>query len=97
MYLKKLICINWGNLPNQEYEFGSLNLLTGGSGAGKTTLADAIQTAMTAAKQGLYVYNPGQEETTQYKRRGKMPRTLPSYILGADDQNYARPHGTHRC
>jgi len=95
MYLKKLICINWGNLPNQEYQFGSLNLLTGGSGAGKTTLADAIQTAMTAAKQGLYVYNPGQEETTQYKRRGKMPRTLPSYILGADDQNYARPQGTH--
>lgn len=95
MYLKKLICINWGNLPNREYEFGSLTLLTGGSGAGKTTLADSIQTVMTAAKQGLYVYNPGQEETTQYKRRGKMPRTLPSYILGAEDQHYARPQGTH--
>jgi energy-coupling factor transporter ATP-binding protein EcfA2/predicted transcriptional regulator len=95
MYLKKLICLNWGNLPQQESEFGSLNLLTGGSGAGKTTMADAIQTVMTAAKQGLYVYNPGQEETTQHKRRGKTPRTLPSYILGADDQDYARPEGTH--
>lgn len=95
MYLKKLICLNWGNLPQREYEFGSLNLLTGGSGAGKTTMADAIQTVMTAAKSGLYVYNPGQEETTQHKRRGKTPRTLPSYILGADDQNYARSAGTH--
>ncbi len=95
MYLKKLICLNWGNLPQREYEFGSLNLLTGGSGAGKTTMADAIQTVMTAAKSGLYAYNPGQEETSQRKRRGKTPRTLPSYILGADDQDYARPEGTH--
>ncbi|MEK8021259.1 MAG: SbcC/MukB-like Walker B domain-containing protein, partial [Candidatus Parabeggiatoa sp.] len=86
---------NWGNLPQRTSEFGSLTLLTGGSGAGKTTMGDAIQTVMTAAKQGLYAYNPGQEETTQHKRRGKTPRTLPSYILGADDQDYARPEGAH--
>lgn len=93
MWMDRLICLNWGNLPARTYRFGPVTLFTGGSGAGKTTMADGIQTVMTAAKRNLYSYNPGQEEATQSGRRGKLPRTLESYVLGADDNLIARPDG----
>ncbi len=94
MFLKKFIYINWGNLPNREFEFGPINLLSGGNGSGKTTAADAIQTIMTAAHDTLFAYNPGQEETSQRGRGGKQTRTLASYVLGCDDGSYARPYPT---
>ncbi len=90
MFLKKCIYINWGNIPNSEFEFGPINLLSGGNGSGKTTAADAIQTIMTAAHDYLFTYNPGQDETTQRGRGGKLVRTLSSYALGCDDGSYAR-------
>jgi len=94
MYLKKLILINWGNLPSSEFEFGPLNLFSGGNGSGKTTAADAIQTLMTAAHENLFQFNPGQDETTQRGRGGKKVRTLASYILGCDDGSYSRLNPT---
>jgi len=92
MFLKKFIFVNWGNIPNIEFEMGPVNLLSGGSGSGKTTVGDAIQTIMTAAHENLYQYNPGQDETTQRGRGGKKVRTLASYVLGCDDGSYARPY-----
>ena len=92
MFLKKFIYINWGNIPATEFEFGPINLLSGGNGSGKTTAADAIQTIMTAAHDTLFHYNPGQDEATQ-RGRGKNVRTLASYVLGCDDGSYARPNG----
>ena len=94
MFLKKLIMVNWGNLPNGEFEFGPINLFSGGNGSGKTTSADMIQTIMTAAHENLFQYNPGQDETTQKGRGGKKVRTLASYILGCDDGSYARLNPT---
>lgn len=94
MYLKKLILVNWGNLPSSEFEFGPLNLFSGGNGSGKTTAADAIQTLMTAAHENLFQFNPGQDETTQRGRGGKKVRTLASYILGCDDGSFARLNPT---
>ncbi|WP_144392649.1 ATP-binding protein [Pleionea sediminis] len=94
MYLKKLILVNWGNLPNSEFDFGPLNLFSGGNGSGKTTAADAIQTLMTAAHENLFQFNPGQDETTQRGRGGKKVRTLASYILGCDDGSYSRLNPT---
>jgi len=91
MFLKNIIFVNWGNIPNIEFEMGPVNLLSGGSGSGKTTVADAIQTIMTAAHENLFQYNPGQDETTQRGRSGKRVRTLASYVLGCDDGSYARP------
>ncbi|OUS23735.1 hypothetical protein A9Q99_27245 [Gammaproteobacteria bacterium 45_16_T64] len=91
MFLKKFIYVNWGGIPNQEFEFGPVNLLSGGNGSGKTTAADALQTIMTAAHDTLFSYNPGQEETSQRGRSGKQMRTLESYVLGCDDGSYARP------
>lgn len=90
MFLKKFIYVNWGNIPQLEFEFGPINLLSGGNGSGKTTAADAIQTIMTAAHENLFQYNPGQDETTQRGRGGKRVRTLASYVLGCDDGSYAR-------
>ncbi|WP_196141045.1 ATP-binding protein [Aliikangiella sp. G2MR2-5] len=94
MFLKKLIMVNWGNLPNGEFEFGPINLFSGGNGSGKTTAADMIQTIMTAAHENLFQYNPGQDETTQKGRGGKKVRTLASYILGCDDGSYSRLNPT---
>jgi DNA repair exonuclease SbcCD ATPase subunit len=94
MFLKKFVYVNWGNIPATEFEFGPINLLSGGNGSGKTTAADAIQTIMTAAHDNLFNYNPGQDEATQ-KGRGKQVRTLASYVLGCDDGSYARPGGAN--
>ncbi len=94
MFVKKVIFINWGNIPLLDFEFGPINLFSGGNGSGKTTAADGIQTIMTAAHENLYNYNPGQDETTQRGRRGKQVRTLASYVLGCDDGSYARPWDT---
>ncbi len=94
MYVKRALFVNWGNLPHTEFELGAINLFSGGNGSGKTTAADAIQTVMTAAYDYLYSYNPGQDETTQRGRGGKVVRTLSSYILGCDDGSYARTDTT---
>ncbi len=90
MFLKRFVFINWGNIPAVEFEFGPINLFSGGNGSGKTTAADAIQTVMTAAHENLFQYNPGQDETTQRGRGGKRVRTLSSYVLGCDDGSFAR-------
>lgn len=90
MFLKRFIHVNWGNLPNSEFDFGPINLFSGGNGSGKTTAADAIQTILTAAHENLFHYNPGQDETTQRGRGGKRVRTIASYVLGCDDGSYAR-------
>jgi energy-coupling factor transporter ATP-binding protein EcfA2 len=93
MYLKKFIYVNWGNVPNTEFDFGPINLFSGGNGSGKTTAADAIQTIMTAAHDNLFHFNPGQDESSQRGRGGKLVRTLASYVLGCDDGAYSRPQG----
>ncbi len=90
MFLKKFIFVNWGNIPNLEFDMGPVNLFSGGNGSGKTTAADAIQTIMTAAHENLFQYNPGQDETTQRGRGGKRVRSQASYVLGCDDGSYAR-------
>lgn len=94
MFIKKAVFVNWGNIPKLEFEFGPVNLFSGGNGSGKTTAADALQALMTAAHDNLFAFNPGQDETTQKGRGGKQVRTLASYLLGCDDGSYARPHGT---
>ncbi|MBK4733341.1 AAA family ATPase [Noviherbaspirillum sp. DKR-6] len=95
MKLDKLILVNWGALRSQEYPMGSMTLLTGPTGSGKSTMLDALQTVMTAVYQNIFNYNPGQDETTQGARNGKTKRTLWSYIVGAEDNLYARPDGAH--
>lgn len=95
MKLESLILVNWGSLRPGEYPMGNMTLLTGPTGSGKSTLLDALQTGMTAVYQHIFSYNPGQDETTQSARNGKTKRTLWSYIVGAEDNLFARPDGAH--
>ncbi|KZZ78859.1 hypothetical protein A3767_01380 [Oleiphilus sp. HI0133] len=90
MFCKRIVYVNWGNIPNEEFELGPINLFSGGNGSGKTTAADGLQSLMTAAHDSLYHFNPGQDETTQRGRGGKLVRTLASYVMGCDDGKYAR-------
>lgn len=95
MKLDRLILVNWGALRSGEYPMGNMSLLTGPTGSGKSTMLDALQTVMTAVYQNVFSYNPGQDETTQSARNGKTKRTLWSYIVGAEDNLFARPDGAH--
>lgn len=95
MKLESLILVNWGSLRPGEYPMGNMTLLTGPTGSGKSTMLDALQTGMTAVYQHIFSYNPGQNETTQSARNGKTKRTLWSYIVGAEDNLFARPDGAH--
>lgn len=97
MKLDRLVLVNWGQLPPGDYEFGNMTLLTGPTGAGKSTMLDGLQTVMTASYQGIVAYNPGQEETHGAQRRGKTKRTLESFICGAEYSLFSRPDGAHGC
>ena len=92
MKIKKLITLNWANLPNGEYLFDNLVFLTGETGVGKSTMLDAIQTIMTGAQKNITIYNAGQDEA-QNKKRNKEYRTLEGYCVGEDRFKFARPKG----
>lgn len=93
MKLDRLVLVNWGQLRPGNYEMGNMTLLTGSTGAGKSTMLDGIQTIMTAAYHGIVAYNPGQEEVQQGQRRGKSKRTLESFVVGAEYSLFSRPAG----
>lgn len=93
MKLDRVVLVNWGQLTPADYEFGNMSLLTGPTGAGKSTMLDGIQTIMTAAYPGIVSYNPGQDEVQQGPKRGKSKRTLESFAVGAEYSLFSRPDG----
>lgn len=93
MKLDRMVLVNWGQLRPGNYELGNMTLVTGPTGAGKSTMLDGLQTVMTAAYQGIVAYNPGQEEVQQGQRRGKSKRTLESFVVGAEYSRFSRPSG----
>ncbi|VBC53237.1 Uncharacterized protein conserved in bacteria [Burkholderia pseudomallei] len=52
MKLDRIVLVNWGQLRPGDYDLGNMTLLTGPTGAGKSTMLDGLQTIMTAAYQG---------------------------------------------
>ena len=52
MKLDRLVFVNWGHMASGTYEMGNLTLLTGPTGAGKSTMLDAMQVVLTAAPDG---------------------------------------------
>lgn len=93
MKLDRLVLVNWGQLSPGNYPMSNMTMLTGPTGAGKSTMLDGLQTVMTAAHQSIVAYNPGQEEVQQGQRRGKTKRTLESFIVGAEYSKFSRPDG----
>lgn len=93
MKLDRIVLVNWGQLTPGDYEFGNMSLLTGPTGAGKSTMLDGIQTVMTAAYPGIVSYNPGQDEVQQGPKRGKSKRTLESFAVGAEYSLFSRTDG----
>jgi energy-coupling factor transporter ATP-binding protein EcfA2 len=93
MKLDRLVLVNWGQLRPGNFDMGDMTLLTGETGSGKSTMLDGLQTIMTAANKGIMNYNPGQDEVTQGQRKGKTKRTLESYIVGAEYNNFSRKDG----
>ena len=93
MKLDRLVLVNWGQLRPGNFDMGDMTLLTGETGSGKSTMLDGLQTIMTAANKGIMNYNPGQDEVTQGQRKGKTKRTLESYVVGAEYNNFSRKDG----
>ena len=69
MFLKRFVFVNWGNIPNLEFDFGPINLLSGGNGSGKTTLMRII----------AGIYSP--EAGAVYKMSDKKITAV--FVLGA--------------
>lgn len=93
MQIDRVITLNWGQLPNRDFDLGTITLLEGDSGSGKTTLEDAIQSVITATYKNLFQFNVGQEEVAQQSRSEKVPRNLASYILGGESTRFLRKDG----
>lgn len=90
MIIKYVITLNWGNLPNKQYDFRpGFNLIVGDAGSGKSTLLDGVQTVMSAAKHGLFNYNAGQG-TEETRTKAKEYRSFASYLLGGDQGRFSR-------
>ena len=90
MYLSRIHLANFGLvLEPRTYEFGRLTSLIGENGSGKTTLIDAAQTVFTGALQKITSYNVTVKKQSGAKK-GVIQRNLQGFVLGGDDQNFAR-------
>ncbi|WP_122894123.1 SbcC/MukB-like Walker B domain-containing protein [Arcobacter peruensis] len=88
--LYKAIGINFANLNKREFYFqGSLTLLVGENGSGKSTFQDMIQIIMTGDTSNIINYNAGQSEDDT-RKRNERKRSFASYLLGADQLKFTR-------
>lgn len=81
--LLKLRLINWHRFRNDTIDFSESVLLSGENGAGKSTILDAIQYAVTCSKANF--------NKAAHQEKGE--RNLNSYIrckTGNEDQPYER-------
>jgi energy-coupling factor transporter ATP-binding protein EcfA2 len=94
MKLDRLIFVNWGHIASGTYEMGNLTLLTGPTGAGKSTMLDGLQVVLTGTHRNVMNLNPGQDETgAGGAPREKTRRSVEAYVVGAEKNLFARPNG----
>lgn len=78
MYLlERIVLNNWGRLDPQDVEIRGATAILGPTGAGKSTVVDALQVIMTGANRRYYDLNKS--------TGGHNERTIRDYCLGADD------------
>lgn len=95
MKARELILVNWGLIPDNAYALPDIGAFTGDTGAGKTSILDAVVAVMTGASSRIGRFNNASDDGRGTRHRNVVYRTLQSYILGAQDQSYARPGGAH--
>jgi energy-coupling factor transporter ATP-binding protein EcfA2 len=75
--LERIVLNNWGRLDPQDIEIRGSTAILGPTGAGKSTIIDALQVIMTGASSRYYDLNKS--------TGGQNARTIRDYCLGADD------------
>lgn len=93
MKLDSLVLVNWGQMHSGTFPMGEMTLFTGATGAGKSTMLDALQTVMTGANKDILSLNPGQDEVAQGQRSKKVVRGIEGYVVGAEFSNFSRKDG----
>lgn len=93
MKLDSLVLMNWGQMHSGTFPMGEMTLFTGATGAGKSTMLDAIQTVITGANKDILNLNPGQDEVSQGQRSKKVVRGIEAYAVGAEFSNFSRKDG----
>jgi hypothetical protein len=90
MRLKHITLVNWGNLPSRTYPIKNVTAITGDTGAGKTSMLDAMIALMSGGISRIGRLNTASEDGEQKRTRGKEYREIPEYILGAHKKLFAR-------
>lgn len=93
MKLDSLVLLNWGQMHSGTFPMGEMTLFTGATGAGKSTMLDALQTVMTGANKDILSLNPGQDEVPQGQRSKKIVRGIEAYAVGAEFSKFSRRDG----
>lgn len=75
--LERIVLNNWGRLDPQDIEIRGSAAILGPTGAGKSTIVDALQVIMTGGNSRYYDLNKS--------TGGQNARTIRDYCLGADD------------
>lgn len=87
MYLlERLVLCNWGRLAPQNIPIRGVTAILGPTGAGKSTIVDAIQLVVTGSNSRYYDLNKS--------TGGRNARSIKDYCLGADD--HVDPDGPAR-
>jgi len=91
MKLRELILVNWGTIPDGTYRFLGTSCLVGETGAGKTSILDAMIAVMTGGSSRLGKLNSASDDGKGSRKRDAVYRTIESYLLGGSNTLFARP------
>lgn len=81
--LERITLCNWGRLDPQDIELRGSVAILGPTGAGKSTIVDALQVVLTGASSRFYDLNKS--------TGGTNTRTVRDYCLGCDDNISDKP------
>lgn len=63
--LSKLVLVNWSLYSHLVLDFSDINFITGNTGSGKSTIADAIQLVLFGDTNGTYFNKAGDDESNR--------------------------------